>query len=107
MGRVRSTHDFVEYLRANAPDVEVLEVRTHEISVRTKDGSDGVIFLPSLFAAVAKTDAGDRAARVMRTSRTLSLTPPATTATGLFRCCTSWAHSPSGGCRSYCCDGRP
>jgi hypothetical protein len=55
--------DFVEYLRANAPDVEVLEVREREISVRTKDGSDGVIFLPNLFAAVANIDARDRAGR--------------------------------------------
>ena len=56
-------NDFVNYLRANAPDVEVLEVRTYQISVRSKDGSDGVIFLPNLFAAVASIDARDRAGR--------------------------------------------
>ena len=55
--------DFVDYLRTNAPDVDVLEVREREISVRTKDGSDGVIFLPNLFAAVANIDARDRAGR--------------------------------------------
>lgn len=65
--------DFVDYLRTNAPDVEVLEVRPHEISVRTKDGSDGVIFLPNLFAAVAKIDARDRVGRETIFNRFVSM----------------------------------
>jgi hypothetical protein len=55
--------DFVEYLRTNAPDVEVLGVREREISVRTRAGGEGLLSLHNLFAAVAKIDATDRAGR--------------------------------------------
>jgi len=55
--------DFVEYLRTNAPDVEVLSVREREISVRTGDGGEGLLSLRNLFAAVAKIDATDHAGR--------------------------------------------